>query len=62
MGFYDEVESGDRRRALEALRLMLAQRIADRPRPRDLAALTFRLMKVMEALDERPAWRGRRRA
>lgn len=48
----DEVESGDRRRALQAVRRIIAERIAEGPRPRELAALSWRLMKVMEALDE----------
>jgi len=55
------VESGDRRQALEALRRLLAERIAARPRPRDLAALSLRLMKVLEELDETPRAPGSRR-
>ncbi len=59
---FDEVTSGDKRRALEALRRLLAERIAANPRPRDLAALSYRLMKVMEELDDaRPPKRWRRR-
>ena len=58
---FDEVASGDKRRALRALRCLLAERIAANPRPRDLAALSYRLMKVMEELDDtRPPRRSRR--
>src|SRR5438067_6489197 len=49
---FDEVASGDRGRALQALRRLLAERIAANPRPRDLAALSYRLMKVIEELDD----------
>src|SRR5437588_3671562 len=49
---FDEVAFGDKRRALRALRRLLAERIAANPRPRDLAALTYRLMKVPQELDE----------
>jgi hypothetical protein len=49
---YDDVASGDRVRALRALRRLLAERIAANPRPRDLATLTYRLMKVMAELDD----------
>ena len=49
---FDEVASGDKRRALRALRRLLADRIAANPRPRDLAALSYRLMRVMEELDD----------
>jgi hypothetical protein len=48
--FLDEVESGDRRRGLLALRELLAQRLPDAP-ARDLAALSRRLMQVMEELE-----------
>lgn len=58
----DEVESGDKRRALQAVRRLLAERIAEGPRPRELAALSWRLMRVMEELDEtRPPRHQRRR-
>ena len=62
---FDEVASGDKRRALRALRRLLAERIAANPRPRDLAALSYRLIKVMDELDEtrgaKEAARSRRR-
>lgn len=57
----EEVGSGDKRRALRALRRLLAERIAANPRPRDLAALSYRLMRVMEELDEDHLPRQRRR-
>jgi hypothetical protein len=50
--FFEEVTSGDRRRALRAIRRMLAERIAAGPRPRELAALSRQLMQVMHELDE----------
>lgn len=49
--FVDEVESGDRLRGLLALRALLAERLADGVPARDLAALTRRLMQVMEELE-----------
>lgn len=57
----DEVGSGDRRRALKALRRMLAESIAAGPPARDLAALAWRLMRVMEELDDTSPPRMRRR-
>jgi hypothetical protein len=58
---FDEVASGDKRRALRAVRRLLAERIAANPRPRDLAALSYRLMKVMEELDRTDTLRRVRR-
>lgn len=49
--FVDEIESGDRLRGLLALRTMLAKRLDEGVPARDLAALTRRLMQVMEELD-----------
>ena len=49
--FVTEVESGDRKRGLLALRALLARRLEDAP-PRDLAALSRRLMTVMEELEQ----------
>jgi hypothetical protein len=49
--FVTEVESGDRKRGLLALRALLANRLEDAP-PRDLAALSRRLMTVMEELEQ----------
>lgn len=46
-----EVESGDRKRGLLALRALLAERLPDSP-ARDLAALSRRLMQVMEELEQ----------
>lgn len=51
LGFVDEVESGDRKRGLLALRALLAERLEDAP-ARDLAALSRRLMQVMEELEK----------
>jgi hypothetical protein len=48
--FASEVESGDRKRGLLALRTLLAERLPDAP-ARDLAALSRRLMQVMEELE-----------
>jgi hypothetical protein len=48
--FAAEVESGDRRRGLLALRSLLARSLEEAP-PRDLAALSRRLMQVMEELE-----------
>lgn len=60
-GLAAAVESGDQRRTLEALRRMLAERIEEGVRARDLAALSYRLMKVMEELDTLPPLTRRRR-
>lgn len=49
--FVEEVESGDRMRGLHALRTLLANRLAEGVPSRDLAALTRRLMQVMEELE-----------
>lgn len=49
--FTDEVTSGDRRRGLRAVRRLLAVSIAEDPRPRELASLSFRLMQVLEELE-----------
>lgn len=51
MALIQEVESGDRRRGLEALRSVLVRAIAAGPEPRDLAALSRRLEVVMAELD-----------
>jgi hypothetical protein len=48
--FEAEVESGDRQRGLLALRGLLARSLEDAP-ARDLAALSRRLMQVMEELE-----------
>lgn len=59
----DAVSSGDNRRALEAIRDQLAEKLdageckycgGPRGEASGLAALTLRLMKVMEALDAIP--------
>lgn len=50
--FRTEVESGDRRRGLLALRDVLAGRIAAGPDDRDLASLSIRLERVLAQLDE----------
>lgn len=62
-GFVDEVESGDRMRALVALRRELAEAIdggrpcescgepMPRPEPKELAALALRLERVLETID-----------
>ena len=50
--FVDEVKSGDRVRGLLALRDLLAKQLASGDVPaRDLAALSRRLMQVMEELE-----------
>jgi hypothetical protein len=49
--FASEVESGDRKRGLLALRGLLARSLEDAP-ARDLAALSRRLMQVMEELEQ----------
>jgi hypothetical protein len=49
--FVDEIESGDRVRGLLALRTLLAKRLEEGVPARDLAALTRRLMQVMEELE-----------
>lgn len=46
-----EIESGDRLRALIALRGELARAIAAGPEPKDLAALTLRLERVLDTID-----------
>jgi hypothetical protein len=50
LDFATEVESGDRRRGLEAMRALLARKLEEAP-ARDLAALSRRLMQVMEELE-----------
>lgn len=50
-GLVDEVESGDRKRGLLALRKLLAERLEAGVPARDLASLTRRLMQVLEDLD-----------
>jgi hypothetical protein len=54
------VASGDRRETLKALRRMLAERIAARPRPRDLAALSLQLMQIMKEVEALEGSRPRR--
>lgn len=64
MALSDELASTDNRRALTALRRVLAERIAEGVRARDLAALSLRLMRVvaaLEALEGPPVRRARRR-
>lgn len=51
----DVVAEGDRRASLEALRDTLAQAL-DEAEPKDVAALALRLSKVLEELDNLPAW------
>jgi len=50
--FVDEVKSGDRRRGLLALRDKLATAIDAGPEDKDLAALSIRLERVLEQLDQ----------
>jgi hypothetical protein len=50
-GFVDEVESGDRKRTLLALRRHIAERIEEGVPARDLAALSLRLVQLTEELD-----------
>lgn len=50
--FQDEVASGDRMRALVALRKELATAIAAGPSPNELAALSLRLERVLEQIDQ----------
>ena len=49
--FLEEVESGDRTRALIALRREIATAIAAGPEPKELAALSLRLERVLEQID-----------
>ncbi len=51
-GFMEEVESGDRMRALVALRRELASAIDAGPDAKDLAALSLRLERVLEQIDQ----------
>lgn len=50
-GIVEEVESGDRVRALLALRKHIAERLEEGVPARDLAALSRRLMQVIEELE-----------
>lgn len=50
MGFSEEVTSGDRRRALEALRSELAKRLPDAS-DREAAPLATQLRQVLSELD-----------
>jgi hypothetical protein len=50
-GLVDAVETGERVKALLALRLHIAERIETGVPARDLAALSLRLMQVIEELD-----------
>jgi hypothetical protein len=50
----EAVATGDRRATLEALRRHIAERIEAGVPPRELAALSLQLMKVVRALDEAP--------
>lgn len=52
MGFVEEVESGDRMRALLALRRELASAIDEGPGAKELAALSLRLERVLEQIDQ----------
>jgi hypothetical protein len=47
-------QSGDRRKTLEALRDKLANAIANCESGRDVAALSKRLMEVMDEIDRLP--------
>jgi hypothetical protein len=51
VGFMEEVESGDRMRALVALRRELATAIDSGPPAKELAALALRLERVLDAID-----------
>jgi hypothetical protein len=50
-GLVDAVETGERVTALLALRRHIAERLETGVAARDLAALSFRLMQVIEELD-----------
>ncbi len=50
-GLVDAVETGERVKALLALRRHIAERLETGVPARDLAALSLRLMQVMEELD-----------
>jgi hypothetical protein len=47
-----EVESGDKRRALIALRDVLAARIQAGPDDKDLASLSLRLERVLDQIEQ----------
>ena len=54
----DAASSGDRRRTLECLRDEIAKTIEECKSPRDVAALSKRLMEVMDELDGLPRPKG----
>lgn len=56
-GLSSAVGTGDRRRALRALRDVLARTIED-AEPREVAALSRQLALVLKELDELPAAKG----
>lgn len=51
----ESAQSGDRRKTLEALRDKIATSIADCMSGRDVAALSKRLMEVMDEIDKLPS-------
>lgn len=54
MTLLDAVRTGDRRTSLVALRDAVAETIDAKDSARDIAALSKRLMEVMEAIDALP--------
>lgn len=54
MSLLDAVRTGDRRTALVALRDYIASSLDETKSKRDAAALTKRMMEVMEAIDALP--------
>lgn len=54
MRLAEAVASGDRRKAMECLRDVIADQIDKTESGRDVAALSKRLLEVLEALDTLP--------